>query len=358
MPSTENLANLLADHPFAEERDLLCTVDRTVTVGEAKALVAQLATELTEAGVQPGEGVAVRLPSDPDLVVAMLAIWSAGAVFVPLNDRSPESEVRHVLDTVRPAAVLDESGLRRLPSPLRHEPDIAFVTWTSGTTGPPKAILQSHSGYLELLDRVLKPLRGDGGARKEGAREPTPNLVPVSVALNAGIYNVCFGLRAGAAVVLMPRFATGDFAELVHRYQVRSTVLPPAAMVMLDRRPGGDRPLATALRAQHHGSALAVGRSTLHGAVRRDSAEQLRAGRGGGGRRLDGRGRQGAPREAGGRRATAAGRGHPGGGRARRGRGSGHGRSAAGAPAPHGSGVRRRGVAERPDRRRRLRADG
>ena len=59
----------------------------------------------------------------------------------------------------------------------------------------------------------------------------------MSVALNAGIYNVCFGLRAGAALVLMPRFATGDFAELVHRYQVRSTVLPPAAMAMLTEDP-------------------------------------------------------------------------------------------------------------------------
>ncbi len=233
MPSDENLADLLADHPFADERELLCAIDRTVTVGEAKSQVAQLAARLTDAGVQPGEGVAVRLPSDPDLVVAMLAIWSAGAVFVPLNDRSPESEVTHVLDTIRPAAVIDADGLRRLESPLRHGSEIAFVTWTSGTTGPPKAILQSHGGYLELLDRVLRPLRGDRGARQEAAREPTPNLVPVSVALNAGIYNVCFGLRAGAAVVLMPRFATGEFAELVHRYQIRSTVLPPAAMVML-----------------------------------------------------------------------------------------------------------------------------
>jgi long-chain acyl-CoA synthetase len=57
--------------------------------------------------------------------------------------------------------------------------------------------------------------------------------VPVSIALNAGIYNVCFGLRAGAAIVLMPRFTTREFAELVRRYQIRSTVLPPAAMVML-----------------------------------------------------------------------------------------------------------------------------
>jgi acyl-coenzyme A synthetase/AMP-(fatty) acid ligase len=58
-------------------------------------------------------------------------------------------------------------------------------------------------------------------------------LVPVSVALNAGIYNVCFGLRAGAAVVLMAGFDTGEFSDLVHRFEIRSTVLPPAAMVML-----------------------------------------------------------------------------------------------------------------------------
>jgi long-chain acyl-CoA synthetase len=232
MPRNDNLANLLVDHPFPDERDLLCTVDRTVTVGEVKEQVARLATRLSEGGVQPGEGVAVLLPSDPDFVVAMLAIWSAAAVFVPLNDRSPEGEVRHILETIRPAALMDQSGLHRLASPVRHEPDIAFVTWTSGTTGPPKAILQSHSGYLELLDRVLKPLRGNANAGKK-AREPTPNMVPVSVALNAGIYNVCFGLRAGAAIVLMPRFATGAFAQLVHTYQIRSTVLPPAAMVML-----------------------------------------------------------------------------------------------------------------------------
>src|SRR5947208_1715255 len=39
--------------------------------------------------------------------------------------------------------------------------------------------------------------------------------------------------RAGAAIVIMDRFATADFAELVTRYQIRSTVLPPAAMTML-----------------------------------------------------------------------------------------------------------------------------
>ena len=232
----ENLGNLLIDHPVADGRDLLCTVDGTRSAGEARAAARRMAEELRASGVEPRQGVAVRLASGPDLVTTMAGIWLAGAVFVPVNDRSPRAEVDHVLSTARPAAVVDEHGIAGLVDPMRHDPDVAFVTWTSGTTGAPKAILQTHSGYLELLDRVLTPLRGDRGKPKE-AREPTPNLVPVSIALNAGIYNVCFGLRAGAAIVLMPRFSTGEFAELVRRHQIRSTVLPPAAMVMLATDP-------------------------------------------------------------------------------------------------------------------------
>ncbi len=228
----ENLGNLLIDHPFADGRELLCTIDEVRNAGEARSAARATAEMLRAAGVEPGQGVAVRLPSGPDLVTTMAGIWLAEAVFVPVNERSPRAEVDHVLATVRPAALLDERGISTLAEPMRHDPDVAFVTWTSGTTGAPKAILQTHSGYLELLDRVLAPLRGDGGRPKE-AKEPTPNLVPVSIALNAGIYNVCFGLRAGAAIVLMPRFSTREFAELVRRYQIRSTVLPPAAMVML-----------------------------------------------------------------------------------------------------------------------------
>ena len=109
-----------------------------------------------------------------------------------------------------PAAVIDAAGVRPASgSPTLDEPDTAFVTWTSGTTGRPKPILHTHTGYLELLDRVLGPLRGRAA---DPARPPSPNLVPVSLALNAGIYNVLFGLRAGAPLVLMDRFSTAEFA--------------------------------------------------------------------------------------------------------------------------------------------------
>lgn len=221
------LSDLLLDHPFADDEGLLHTIDRSMTAGAARAAVHDLAGRLD---VAPRQAVAVKLPNGPELVCAMAAIWEAGGVYVPLNPRLPDRELASILDETAPALLLTEDGVERVAGPARtHPDDVAFVVWTSGTTGRPKPILHTHTAYLELLDRVLGPLRGGQG----GATTPTPNLIPVSMALNAGIYNALFGLRAGAALVIMDRFEPGTFAELVRRFQIRSTVLPPAAMAML-----------------------------------------------------------------------------------------------------------------------------
>ena len=75
------------------------------SAGEARAAARATAEKLRAAGVESGQGVAVCLPSGPDLVTTMAGIWLADAVFVPLNDRSPQAEVDHVLTTVRPRAL-------------------------------------------------------------------------------------------------------------------------------------------------------------------------------------------------------------------------------------------------------------
>jgi long-chain acyl-CoA synthetase len=234
-----SLADLLVDHPFTDDEPLLHSRDEMLTAGQARAEARSIAAALRDAGVQPGHGVAVQMPNGPHVITTMMGIWLAGAVFVPINPRAPEPEVARVLDAIRPALLLRGGDERRLdqpraadlrPEPRRHASGAAFVMWTSGTTGAPKPILHTHASYFELLDRVLGALRG--AARVE-PRRPSPNLIPVSLALNAGIYNVLFGLRAGAPIVVMDGFDTLVFAELVARFEIRSTVLPPAAITML-----------------------------------------------------------------------------------------------------------------------------
>jgi len=229
-----NLAALLIDHPFTDEQALLHGSGHVLTAGVARARARALAADLRAAGVHTGHGVGLRMANGPDHVVAMMAIWLAGAVLIPINDRLPAAGLRELLEATSPAALVEPDGIRAIGSPRSFDPGVAFVMWTSGTTGTPRAILHTHSAYLELLDRVLVPLRG---AARRPPRPPSPNLIPISLALNAGMYNALFGLRAGAPLVIMDRFTTTEFARLVHEYEIRSTVLPPAAMAMLNDDP-------------------------------------------------------------------------------------------------------------------------
>ena len=225
-----NLSELLFEHPAADDVDLLIGTERTLTTAQARAEAGALADRFAGDGIGGGDAVAVQLPDGPDVVVTIAAIWKAEAIFVPINPRAPAAEVEAALAVTRPAALVTADGIRRLDDPATYEPGVAFVTWTSGTTGRPKAIVHLHDAYLELIDRVLEPLRAS--ARPSG-KAPTPNLIPVSLALNAGIYNALFGLRAGAPLVVMSRFETTTFADLVRTHGIRSTVLPPTAITML-----------------------------------------------------------------------------------------------------------------------------
>jgi acyl-coenzyme A synthetase/AMP-(fatty) acid ligase len=225
------------DHPFADGEGLLLGVDRTVSAGEARAMARDTADALADAGVSPGQAVGVRLPNGPEAVTTMAGIWLAGAVFVPVNERAPLPEQDKMLEATGAAAVIDRDGLHRLAGTRRYEDGMAFILWTSGTTGPPKPIIHTHRAYLELIDRILTSLRrpaASGPAEAPAPRRPSPNLIPMSLALNSGIYNALFGLRSGAALVIMGRFEPHEFADLVRRFEIRSTVLPPAALVALN----------------------------------------------------------------------------------------------------------------------------
>ncbi len=240
-----NLADLLFTDDAPPDQMLVAAGDEQWTRAQVRDRATTVAEELRALGVEPGQVVGVRLATGPELISALFGVWRVGGVYLPLNPRLTPTEIDRVLGDVRPSALLDAQGLRRVDpapdaEPARHDPDIALIQFTSGTTGRPKAVLLRHSGVRELLDGVIGSLRGAGSgsggskpARDQPRRPPMPNLVPVSLSLWAGIYNVLFAMRVGAAVILLDPFTPSAFAAAVTRFELRSTVLPPAAMTML-----------------------------------------------------------------------------------------------------------------------------
>ncbi len=210
--------------------------DVPTTRAQMHTLVDEIAARLRAAHLER-RVVGVLAPNAPAAIAAWFAVWSVGGVFAPLNPRVPAEERERLVDATGAAAVLETSPpvLRMIApdEPRAVDPREAIIQFTSGTTGRPKAVPLRHDTVIELLDGVLASLRGANPAD----RARMPNLVPVSLSLWAGIYQVLFAFRLGVPVILMERFEPVEFARLVRAHGIRSSVLPPAAMVMLLQEP-------------------------------------------------------------------------------------------------------------------------
>ncbi|MEO6082563.1 MAG: non-ribosomal peptide synthetase [Umezawaea sp.] len=145
-----------------------------IDFAELDRLTAQLAARLRARGVRRGDLVGISMTRGSALVVAFLAVWRAGAAYVPLDPDHPtrrlhfmatDAGVRHVL--VRggepgewPAGVeavaVDGETPEPTAAPEVHTGpgDAAYVIYTSGSTGTPKGVVATRGGLAVLVRGV------------------------------------------------------------------------------------------------------------------------------------------------------------------------------------------------------------
>lgn len=194
-----------------------------LTYAEVDAAANRLARHLRSRGVGPESTVGVLLDRGPALVVAFLAVWKAGAAYLPLDPQAPPAWVRIVLadadgrllltEGVHRGRLGDEAGdppvvvVDRDSAAIEAydagqprwmvEPDsLAYVVYTSGSTGRPKGVQVTHAGLANHVTWAVQDLaaEGDGGAP-----------VFLSVAFDLVVPNLWAPLLAGQAVRLLPQ---------------------------------------------------------------------------------------------------------------------------------------------------------
>lgn len=189
LTTIESLLQRAADE--AASRPALRWHDRLLTYGELDALVEACAGRLREAGVERGDRVAVVTANVPAAPTLLFAAWRIGAVAAPINDRLRSDDLDAALDAVDPTAavVIDRAGGPPGPSPseLVERPGVraalvaepggeivgttlrspagervpspgALVLTTSGSTGPPKAVLVDHKREVESSESLAERL--------------------------------------------------------------------------------------------------------------------------------------------------------------------------------------------------------
>jgi fengycin family lipopeptide synthetase D len=147
----------------------------SLTYRELSNRVDSLASALIKQGVEPGDRVATLIPRSVETMVTLLAILKAGAAYVPLSTQFPASRLSYILNDTQAKLVLTTSALavslQSLTAPaasllvdstplptlsqaldsLAQPQDLAYVLYTSGTTGQPKGVMIRHFSVVNRL---------------------------------------------------------------------------------------------------------------------------------------------------------------------------------------------------------------
>ncbi|MGB0506478.1 MAG: class I adenylate-forming enzyme family protein [Pikeienuella sp.] len=156
---------------------LFSGLELVATYGEFHTQVAVVAFALQERGVKPGDRVAIFMKNQPEYLVALYGAWYAGAAVAPINAKLHVKEAAWIISdadaslvfaspdlavdlapllscpTVTPANTefAEMIGGQVIDAPMERDPDdLAWLFYTSGTTGRPKGVRITH-GMLSAM---------------------------------------------------------------------------------------------------------------------------------------------------------------------------------------------------------------
>ena len=243
-----------------------------LTYAELDARANHLARRLRELGVKPNDTVGLCLERTPDLIALLLGILKAGGAYLPLEPGYPKARLAFMLEDAAPRVVVTQRSLvDRLPTGTwpsvlidedasfagssreavhsNAEPEqLAYVLYTSGSTGQPKGVCVPH----RAIERLVR------NANYATLNEGVTTLQAAPVGFDASTFEIWGALANGGALALHPEPVPSarGLARSIREFGVTTMWLTAALFnAVIDEDPTALEPLSELLTG---GEALSV----------------------------------------------------------------------------------------------------
>lgn len=209
--------------------------DRPLSYAGLRAEAQAVAGVLREAGLARDEPLHVRVSNHALDFVALLGVWLAGGVVVPVHRGSPALAAAQIGQRTGAHFEWDAAAatpLKRLaderPPPRAVLEGAALVVFTSGSSGAPKGAVLSHRAFAGKLDAIQSRLGFD-------ERERT--LLVLNITFSFGIWVALLTLLHGGRLSPRERFESRDFFERLRAESITRVAVVPTMMraLILDR---------------------------------------------------------------------------------------------------------------------------
>lgn len=199
----------------------------SLTYAELDARAERLAVELVARGVGPETVVSVVLPRTATMTVALLGVLKAGGAYLPVDPAYARARLPRILPVARPHLVLADGDTRALvpatdipvlvlddldlrsapqdtgPRPTARPENLAYVVYTSGSTGVPKGVSVTHATVVDAVDALAEHADMESGRRV---------LLAASFGFDVATFELFSALTTGGSVEIVR-----DVLELAER---------------------------------------------------------------------------------------------------------------------------------------------